>query len=302
MAISQTSTHLLRTLHFSRSTTARPLFTKGRPSRRSHHNVNSTHPSMTWFTSCRRRPRDRLIPLKRQMRLGHSILRTPSSQRHLLHLCLENLYLHREPGLIVQTLPPHILAPIASNLLHRQKRRLLRQNRRRLLKGINARRACSTWPQLGEVDGPHRRHRCPNHSNPRPHRPERAKPKVPRMRITSGVRPQMLVSTFLLLSPRPEKAKPKVPRMRITSGVRPQMLISTFRLLAPHPERLHRYYHRHRRAPRTKTHSLYQMFSMPSPCQDLPLDHRYSFPPRLILPVHHPLEGLCRHLLSQLQL
>ncbi len=204
------------------------------------------------------------------MRLGHSILRTPSSQRHLLHLCLENLYLHREPGLIVQTLPPHILAPIASNLLHRQKRRLLRQNRRRLLKGINARRACSTWPQPGEVDGPHRRHRCPNHSNPRPHRPERAKPKVP--------------------------------RMRITSGVRPQMLISTFRLLAPHPERLHRYYHRHRRAPRTKTHSLYQMFSMPSPCQDLPLDHRYSFPPRLILPVHHPLEGLCRHLLSQLQL
>jgi hypothetical protein len=180
MTISLTSALLLRILQFSRSTTSHPLFTKGR-SRRSPHNVNSIRPSMTWFISCPRRPRDRPIPLRSRMHLGRLILRSQSPQWHLLHLRHENLHLHPEQASIVQTLPPHILAPIAiaSNQLRRQKWCLLRQNRRRLPKGINAHRACLTWPRRGKVGGPHRRHHCPNHSSPRPHRPGKAKAKVP---------------------------------------------------------------------------------------------------------------------------
>jgi hypothetical protein len=195
MTISQTSAPLLRTLHFPRSTSAHPLFAKGRSSRRSPHNVNSIHPSMTWFTSCPRQPREHPMPLKHQKRFDLSISRIQSSQLHLPRLRPENLYLYTEQALIVQTLPLHIPVPTANNLLHRQKRRLLRLNRRRLPRAINARRACSTWLRPGEVGGPHRRHRCLNHCNPRPHRPEKAKLKVPRMRITLGSRPLMIVST-----------------------------------------------------------------------------------------------------------
>ena len=179
MTIFLTSALLLRPLHFSRSTSVHPL-AKGRLSRRSPHNINSIHPLMTWFTSCPRRPRDRAIPLRSRMRLDRSISRTRSPQWHLVRLRHESLRLHPEQALIVQTPPPHILArlAIANNQPRRRKWYLLRQNRRRLLKGINARRVCSTWPRPGEVGGPHRRHRCPSHSSPRPDRPEKAKAKV----------------------------------------------------------------------------------------------------------------------------
>ena len=270
MTISQTSAPLLRSPHFSRSTSAHPLLAKGRSSRHSPHNVKSIHPSMTWFTSCLRQPRlrqprDHPIPLRHQKRFDLSISRSQSSRLHLPRLRPENLYLHTAQALIAQTLPLHILVPIANNLLRRQKRRLLRQNRRRLPKAINARRACSTWLQPGEVGGPHRHRRCLNHSSPRPHRPE--------------------------------KAKLKVPPMRITSGSRPLMIVSTYRLLPAHPERLLRYCHRRRRTPRAKARFLLQICLAParSPC--LPQDHPYSSPPpRLILA--YPPEGLYRHPLS----
>jgi hypothetical protein len=178
MTISLTSALLPRTPHFSLSTTAQPLFAKGRPSRRSLHNVHSIHPSMTWFTSCPRRPWNHTIPLRSQMRLDRSILRSQPPQRHLVRLHHWSFHLHTERALIVRTLPPHILVPIASNLLRRQKWPLLRQNRRRLPEGINARRACLTWPQHGKVGGPHHRPRCLNRSSHLPHRPERLKAKV----------------------------------------------------------------------------------------------------------------------------
>ena len=188
MTIFRTSVppNLLRTLHFSHSTSAHPLLAKGRLSRR------SPRPSMTWFTSCPRQPRDHLVPLRHQKRFSLLILRVQSSQLHLPRLCL---YLHTERALIVQTAPLHIPAPIANNLLHLQRRHLLRQKRRRLPRAINARRACSTWLQPGEVGGPHRHHRCLNHSSPHPHRPEKAKLRVPQMWITSGSRPLMIVLT-----------------------------------------------------------------------------------------------------------
>ena len=179
MTIFLTSALLLRTPHFSRSTIVHPL-AKGRSPRRRPHNVNSILPSMTWFTSCPRRPRDRPIPLRSRTRLDRSTSRTQSPQWHLVRLRHESLHLHPEQASIVRTLLPHIFAriAIASNQLRHQKWCLLRQNRRRLPKGINARRACLTWPRPGEVGGLHRRHRCPNHSSPHPHRPEKAKVKV----------------------------------------------------------------------------------------------------------------------------
>lgn len=205
MTISQTSAPLLRTPHFSRSTSAHPLLTKGRSSRLSPHNGHSIHPLMTWFTSCLLQQRHNPMLLRHQKRFDPSISRTQSSQLRLPRLRPENLYLHREQALIVQTLPLHILAPIASNLLRRRRRGRPRQNRRRLPRAINVRRAYSTWLQPDEVGGPHRRHRYLNHSSPRRHRPEKAKLKVPQMRITSGSRPLMIVSIYRLLPPHREK-------------------------------------------------------------------------------------------------
>jgi hypothetical protein len=217
---------------------------------------------MTWFTSCPRRPRDHPIRLRHQKRLHLLFSRTQSSQLHLPRLRPENLYLYTEQALIVQTPPLHIPVLIANNLLHLQKRSLLRQNRRRLPRAINARRACSTWPQPGEVGGPHRRRRCLNRSSPRLHRPE--------------------------------KAKLKVPQMRITSGSHPLKIVSTYHLFPPHPERLLRYCHCHKRTPRAKTRFLLQICLMPARSPGLPLGRPLSFPPCLILE-YPPLEGPYRH-------